>query len=359
MTKVRIKDIAKKAGVSVGTVDRVLHDRGRVSMAVKQRVKSVMNEMGYKPNFLARSLASKKGHAIAALVPEAKQDQYWQQARLGIEHAIVGLRDYNVTVKLHFYDQDSVKSFLSAAQQLMKSQPSAVLLAPLFLNEGYRMIKHFLEQELPVILINTDMNFPGVLSYIGQNSFQAGKLAARLIDFGLKEDSTVLLLNLDAEHIDGGHLIAKEKGFRTYFHKHVKSGIQIVSKEFSDFADSQATRVYLQELFEEYGNMASIFVTNSRAHRVVDALPKKVLRKISIVGFDLIEPNLRYLRQGSIDFLLNQNPQLQGYWGVMNLVNHLMASKTIPEKQYLPLDVVMIENLEYYVDRKLPLQVVF
>ena len=57
---VTIVDIAKKAGVSRGTVDRVLHDRGRVSPEKAELVKRCAQEMGYQPNIAARGLAARK-----------------------------------------------------------------------------------------------------------------------------------------------------------------------------------------------------------------------------------------------------------------------------------------------------------
>ena len=58
--RVTIKDIAAMAGVSIGTVDRVLHNRGEVNQATHERVMSFVDELGYTPNLLAKSLALKK-----------------------------------------------------------------------------------------------------------------------------------------------------------------------------------------------------------------------------------------------------------------------------------------------------------
>ena len=55
-----IKDIAREAGVSIGTVDRVLHDRGMVSPETKARILDVMKELDYKPNHAAQGLAIRK-----------------------------------------------------------------------------------------------------------------------------------------------------------------------------------------------------------------------------------------------------------------------------------------------------------
>ena len=66
--EIRIVDIAKMAGVSVGTVDRVIHNRGRVSAANYTRVMTVLKEVDYRPNMVARSLASKKVYHICFLL---------------------------------------------------------------------------------------------------------------------------------------------------------------------------------------------------------------------------------------------------------------------------------------------------
>ena len=62
---VTINDVAKAAGVSKGTVDRVLHNRGEVSKKSKEKVLRVIEELGYKPNLYASMLASQKKHTIS------------------------------------------------------------------------------------------------------------------------------------------------------------------------------------------------------------------------------------------------------------------------------------------------------
>ena len=58
--KIRIKDIARLANVSTGTVDRVLHNRGEVSAKSREKVEKVLKEINYQPNIYASALASKK-----------------------------------------------------------------------------------------------------------------------------------------------------------------------------------------------------------------------------------------------------------------------------------------------------------
>ena len=68
-SKVRIKDIAERAGVSVGTVDRVIHGRTNVSKASLLKVQKVLDEINYVPNHYASALASNKTYNFAAILP--------------------------------------------------------------------------------------------------------------------------------------------------------------------------------------------------------------------------------------------------------------------------------------------------
>jgi LacI family transcriptional regulator len=71
------------------------------------------------------------------------------------------------------------------------------------------------------------------------------------------------------------------------------------------------------------------------------------------VGYDLLQKNLNYLNQGIINFLINQNPKGQGYYGIHLLMDHLVFKKKIIPIKYLPLDIITKENLHYYVESEL------
>jgi DNA-binding LacI/PurR family transcriptional regulator len=68
--RIRIKDIARLADVSVGTVDRVIHSRSGVSEASKKRVEEILKQLDYQPNMYASALASNKKYTFICLLPE-------------------------------------------------------------------------------------------------------------------------------------------------------------------------------------------------------------------------------------------------------------------------------------------------
>lgn len=354
----RIKDIAAKAGVSPGTVDRVLHDRGNVAPDVRDRVLQVMHEMGYEPNIMARSLANnRKLLRIAAVLPDYRSDPYWVQPKEGAERAAEAVRHYGVAVEFHFFPLFDPAAYLDTVKKVLETQPGAVLFAPLFLHESEYLISETTRRNIPKVMINTNIEGTDALCYIGQDSYQSGVLAGRLLNFGLNDGDHALLLNLDKGVRNARHLMDKERGFKDFFNRMEHKSIEIHAESFEDFDNLSALRDWLDALFRRYPRLNGFFVTNSRSYKLAAALDAETQKRVKIVGFDLIEPNLALLSDNKIRFLINQNAWHQGYLGIISIVNSLVLKKEIDRKQHLPLDIVVRENAEYYLKRTVELPV--
>ena len=107
----RIKDIAELSGASTGTVDRILHERGKVSEDARKKVEKVLKEIDYQPNLIARSLALKKKYHFIALIPSFHEGEYWAKLSQGIEKAERELFSYNIDVEQIYFDQYDSNSF--------------------------------------------------------------------------------------------------------------------------------------------------------------------------------------------------------------------------------------------------------
>src|SRR5687768_18386373 len=112
--KVRLKDIAKLANVSVGTVDRVIHKRGEVAEESYDRIMAIVEKTGYTPNLIARTLGSNKSFKIVAVTPEPSQDEYWKFAQDGIAQAKDDWSQYSLQIITCHFDLYNRDSFLKA-----------------------------------------------------------------------------------------------------------------------------------------------------------------------------------------------------------------------------------------------------
>jgi LacI family transcriptional regulator len=82
-----IKDVARKANVSIATVSRVLNDQGGYSPKTKEKVLSAIKELGYQPNALARGLINKRTKTIGILFPEVS-NMFSAKIFRGVENAV-------------------------------------------------------------------------------------------------------------------------------------------------------------------------------------------------------------------------------------------------------------------------------
>jgi LacI family transcriptional regulator len=359
--RVRIKDIAERAGVSKGTVDRVIHNRGNVAPEVKKRVLEVMETLNYRPNALASALAYNKHWKVAVLIPDPNLDAFWRQPLKGIERALNFVMDFGISVDYFYFKDNDLKGFQKHADQILIGNYDSVLVAPVLYNEAHQFLDTCHDIGLKYFLINTyiDREDASFQCYIGQDSFQSGVLAAKLMNFGIEEKDAVMVIHLEKGVYNSKHLIEKEQGFQHFFIKHSNRNIQVIKTSFEDAHDIPAFKRFMNYQLKSYPNLKGIFVTTSKLYHLIEALSDHQCQNLKLVGFDLIEKNLAYLRAEKIDFLINQNPLKQGYLGIVNIFNHLVRKKEIDAIQHLPLDIVMMENVEYYLEKKEKLHLVF
>jgi len=349
---IRIKDIALRAKVSTGTVDRVIHNRGRVTEDVKARVQKIIKELNYEPNLMARMLGSKKHYHFAALFPDHKYDSFWLAPKSGIEKAEQDLKQYGVTVEQFVFDPQDVNSYIKTAEEVTKSNPDGILLSPIYYKETLGFFERWNEKKIPFVLFNTQIADYDPLSYIGQDSYQSGLVAGKLIHYGQPEPCSILIAHIDEEISNAQHLVKKEQGFRNYFALNkIEHRYNILRVELKRSTQSGFIKK-LDEVLEKTLDLKHIFVTTSQAYDVARYLEQRHVSTIKLIGYDLIPQNLHYLEKGNISFLINQNPKGQGYWGIYTLAEHLIFRKEVSILKYLPLDIVTRENLNYFLNEK-------
>ncbi len=344
---IRIKDIATLAGVSTGTVDRVLHKRGRVSKAAEEKVRKILDEIDYKPNPIARSLGSNKKYKIIALIPDPAQNPYWELANQGLIQAQTEWARYGIQIELFPFDMGGKESFKKKAQEVLSAQPDGVLTAPIYYDEALPVFNLFKNHSIPYVLFNTNIPAAHPLSFIGQDSFQSGKVAAGLMHFGQHLSGTLAVLHLDEDSHNSIHLLEKERGFRDYFNNNGHPAFEI--NEFNFNPEDADFPGHLQHLLSD-PKLRGIFVSTSRGTSLVaSCLEKQGKKDIRLIGYDMLTENLKYLRSGTIDFLINQNPKRQAFLGISHLVNHLMFKEKAPDLDLFPLEVITRQNLDSYL----------
>ena len=114
-----IKMIAERAGVSIGTVDRVLHNRPYVKPEVRERVLQVMEELDYHPNRMASALALSGTSRRFAVVQPIWEGYVGEAIAAGVTKFREERRDYNLSVTVRTYHQGRTAECLQHLEFLL------------------------------------------------------------------------------------------------------------------------------------------------------------------------------------------------------------------------------------------------
>jgi LacI family transcriptional regulator len=347
--KARIKDIAMLAGVSIGTVDRVLHDRGEVAEKTKLKIQTILKETNYSPNVMAQVLKSKKRFNIVSLLPEPTSDNsFWLKHPTGMITAIEELNPFPINIRQITFDIMSEDDFQRKAVSVLNLKPDGVILAPIFKSESIALCSRLHKENIPFVFIDGFIENTDFLAYIGEDIFQSGRVAGQLIDMITNKNSDILVVTIARNLKNVHHLTRRTQGLLSYFEK---SGINRGEKIIINIHDpsSKSISVALDSALKKNKNIGSIFITGSRSNLIAQYLEEKGIKSINLIGYDLLDMNVKYLKSGIIRFLIGQRPEEQTYKGVKKLFEFLSLRK-IPDKiEYLPVDIITSENVDFFL----------
>jgi LacI family transcriptional regulator len=347
--KARIKDIAKLAGVSIGTVDRVIHERGEVAEETRVRVQNILKETNYTPNLMAQVLKLKKKIHLVSLLPEPTEDNsFWLKHPLGMARAIEELDPFPVTLSQVTFDMQCEVDFQKKTSAVLNLKPDGVLLAPIFKSESTAFCTRLCKEKIPFVFIDGYIENTDFLAYIGEDIFQSGRVAGQLIDMVTPEKNDILVVTIARNIQNMHHLTNRTQGFLSYFHK---SGINKGKKININIPDpsSESVRIAFDKAFKENPGIGSIFITGSRSHLIAIYLKEKGLKSINLIGYDLLEMNVKYLKSGITRFLIGQRPEEQTYKGIKKLFEFLSLHKVPDKIEYIPVDVITSENVDLFL----------
>lgn len=357
----RLKDIADLAEVSIGTVDRVLHDRGRVAASTREKVLRIAKEIGYQPNIHASILSgSSRNYRLCCLVPKNGMDPFWNQVHEGFKKAISQIGAQNVVVHFEEFDLFSPSDFTKKVDRLELEKYNGLIVAPIFHREYELLRKSINKSKIPFVVINTliENKDESFLCYIGPNSYQSGRLAARLLAQNCTKGDHVLMVPLEKDYQNAQHMLEKERGFRDCFSE-VAPSVEVITADFEEYEDSDALGNFLTNIILDHPSLKGIYTSASRISTIAASLEKLEINNIQLIGYDTLEENLRYLNQGKITYLINQNPRLMGYLGMIYLAKYLVFKSRPQQYNYLPLDVILPENVSYYQNHYLLQDILF
>ena len=275
-TNVTIKDVAKKAGVSISTVSRVINDSKPVTDEVKQKVLDVIKETGYVPNPLARSLVTKKSQLIGVIVPEVS-DSFVSELLNGIEE-VAKMYDYDILLANTYSDKEQE---LKSINLLRAKQVEGIVMMSWKVDEEH--LNYIQNCRIPAVYVSKTARNYDVYSVSISNTDATYDMTKYLIDKGHRKISFIMTSEddtvLEAERYLG-------------FEKAMKDNNIDIDKSLVKNAGTTYKYGYdkMKEVLDEGNIPDAVFVTGDEAaigalNAICDA-GYRVPEDISVAGFN-------------------------------------------------------------------------
>jgi LacI family transcriptional regulator len=326
---VTIRQIAEKAGVSRGTVDRVLNGRQRVKPEVRERVIAIAQEMNYVPNIAGKALAYSKKPVLFGIVMPPQEIQFFDEIRSGIITAAEELKDLGIRLEYHYVDNEGPEEGAAAIEKLMEAGVNGIMFAGVDDDLIRESINKAADQGTPVVTFNSDVENSKRICFVGQNLYKSGEVAAGLMSRVLPDNGKVLVLTGNLKfHAHRSRVEGFKKGLSEY--KNRPEIVRVVGG-YDRYPDTYSQ---LNQALKEIPDIAGIYMSTGPINACIDAVKHNGRDgRIRIVCNDLSPEIEQGMRDNIIDFTIVQNPQQQGYRSLRILYDLIFTGKQ-PEMEH-------------------------
>ena len=344
---VTLQEIAEKVGVSRGTVDRALNNRGSIRPELAEEIKSIAVEMGYSPNRAGRALAmAKRAIRIGAIVQEV-ETPFIQRLVKGIEKAKEEVENMGGIVIVKELRGSNAAMTIKAMEELRQEGVYAIAINPIQDDKLKEVINRFVEEyNIPIVTMNTDLIDTKRLCYVGQNSEECGRAAAGLMHEIIQEKGEVAVLS---GYPSNPCTEGRVEGFVSEIDKSCPD-LKVLEPKYT-FNNDQMAEVIAKQCIGENPHLKGIYITSHAEEAVCKALREDFPdRKVRVIANDVLDNNRKELVQEQVSFLLEQDPYTQGGEPIMILFRLLFDGEA-PKKEYQYTDIII--RTKYNITRYL------
>lgn len=274
-----LQEIANKLGVSVSTVSRVVNNKGVVKESTRQEVLRALDEYGYSPNFLARSLKTNQTKMIGVIVPDITEALFGNIIK-GIND-VIDARGYSAVFCDSDEDDKKEKKYI---RYLSDIRVDGLIVAMVSSNE--EVIRQFFCKKRPIVMIDNIFDYQDMYDSVSIDNFEAGY---RGTEYLIKKGHTQIgIIIVSWEQSTGrdrmrGYLRAMED-----YHLPVLDGF-VQSGDYKEDSGYQAMKVFLDKIPQ----VTAVFATSSKmTFGAVKLLHERNLlykKNVALLGFDVVD----------------------------------------------------------------------
>lgn len=336
---VTLKQIAEKAGVSRGTVDRALHDRLEVNSKVAKRIKCIASEMGYTPNYAGKLLADRqyKKLFIGVLI-HTEDNPFYEDIIRGAREALREYADFGISGEVKVVTHGGAQDLVDVMSEFVSLGAGGLVVTPMLDPLIQEKVNELKNQGIPVINVNKDLRDSDRLAYVGCPERKSGIVMAELLT--MLADGRNMKIGVMNDTKSNLATTRRYEGFMDFLERNAPQ-VRVAEHYLNEGKVEVAYRQTL-EAVEEHPDLDYFCVVGagvSGAIKAAKELPVEVRPKLLV--YDLFEEVQNALRDGIVQATVTQQPFEQGYWGVQTMAKYLAFDQT-PENDRIHTELSVI-----------------
>lgn len=320
-------EIARLAGVSRGTVDRVLNNRGGVGEETAERIRHAADQLRYSPNKAARSLSTGKwGFLLTFILFDPRGAAFYREVLRGAEEQAQKLQENGVTVRYQFLTGWGEGEILRQLEEAVREGSSGIAVFGTGDKAVVEKIREITASGIPVMTVGSQLPDCGQLGFVGSNGFRAGQTAAGLIHL------------IQRQEVRLGVIL----GYRSrMYHNDRLAGLKAELKEwgkpwsieFNEWNNDDEFDCFdiVKEQMTLHPEVNTLFLSTGNVYGACRALERLNLPKLpKVICYDNTPAVQAMINKGVISASIGQEPFRQGELPLKLLFDYL-AYGTVPE----------------------------
>lgn len=319
-----IQQIAEIAGVSRGTVDRALNNRGRISPEVERCIREIADQCGYVPKRSRKTtIETKQKKRLIGIITQLSESPFMAEVNRGIADACKELEARNVRVAVRACQSVDEREQCAAIEELLLLGIEGLALMPADSNLVREKINELIEHyDIPVVTFNSDIVGTKRNCYVGLDNRRSGQTAAGLMAAMTGKRGQVLIItgyltnSVSSQRVDG-FIETMKNDFPE---------MELAAVQTSFDREDEVERI-IESTMTIFPELSGIFLASSGQAGVSRAFLKLgVKRRPYVIIYDLTPENKQALLDDTVDFLIDQEGYVQGYRPAFLLAESLLET---------------------------------
>lgn len=340
-----IKQIAAAAGISIGTVDRALHNRPGVNPKTRGQVLKIAEKLGYKPNLAARDLKLNRRLRIAVHLPR-QIASFFDPLRDGIREAAESM--HGVAVELDFRSYPHLgEGDLKLLEEDLERGYDGVVMTPGNPSRVEAVIGKFARRATAVVCVASDAPRSERLAAISVDAATSGSIAAELFGRVVQVQGTVATITGDLNTLDHSEKLRGFAAGLATMAPHLTL-IPVIESHERPKQAYEATLALLRRRPQPQG----IYVNTAISVPVLQALREHgMFGRVKLITTDLFPELIPLIESGHILATLYQRPFTQGKQAFETLWRYLVEGIRPEPATRLAPHIILRSNLPLFLDR--------